>query len=78
MNMYDPSMTMDAMSSDFNSQRSQFIQGCAGFAAGATAAVILRIFSRWKNSTSLAADDLSISLSLIPLWALAGTGIGSQ
>ena len=73
--MYDPSMTMDSMSSDFASQRSQFVQGCTGFAAGATAAVALRLFARWKNSTQLAWDDLSITLSLLPLWALAGTGV---
>ena len=73
--MFDPSMNMDSMSSEFSSQRSQFIQGCTGFAAGATAAVALRLFARWKNSTKLAWDDLSITLSLIPLWALAGTGV---
>ena len=66
---------MDNMSSDYSSQRSQFIQGCTGFAAGATAAVALRLFARWKNSTKIAWDDLSIALSLIPLWALAGTGV---
>ncbi|MCJ1324757.1 hypothetical protein MMC10_001419 [Thelotrema lepadinum] len=75
MSMYDPSMLMDNMSSDYSSQRSQFIQGCTGFAAGATAAVALRLFARWKNSTKIAWDDLSIALSLIPLWALAGTGV---
>ena len=68
-------MNMDSMNSEFSSQRSQFIQGCTGFAAGATAAVALRLFARWKSSAKLAWDDLSITLSLIPLWALAGTGV---
>ena len=75
--MYDPTMTMtmNSSSADFSAQRSQFISGCTGFAAGATAAVVLRLIARWKNSTKLAADDLSISLSLVPLWTLVGTGI---
>ena len=76
MNMYDPSMNMDSNSADFQWQRTQFIEGCTGFAAGATVAVLLRLFARWKNMTKLAADDLSIALSLLPLWALAGTGVG--
>ncbi|KAI4141845.1 MAG: hypothetical protein LQ340_007525 [Diploschistes diacapsis] len=76
MDMFDPSMMMNSMRSNFSAQKSQFIQGCTGFAAGATVAVALRLFARWKNSTKLAADDLSITLSLLPLWALAGTGVG--
>ena len=75
MDMYNPSMTMDSESSTFGWQRTQFIQGCTGFATGATVAVVLRLFARWKNSTKLAADDLSIALSLLPLWALAATGV---
>ena len=77
VDIFDRSVPM--ASTEFDSQRNQFIQVCAGFAAGATVAVALRLFARWKNhSTSMAADDLSISLSLLPLWALAGTGIASK
>ena len=71
-------MTMDYGSETFAAERAQFIEAITGFAAGATVAVIIRLLIRWRNGTKLAADDLSISLSLLPLWALVATGVISM
>ncbi|MCJ1389852.1 hypothetical protein MMC18_002709 [Xylographa bjoerkii] len=46
-----------------------------GLAAASTLAVLLRLLARWRTISSLGADDLCISLSLIPLWGLVIDGV---
>ncbi|MCJ1316968.1 hypothetical protein MMC15_002289 [Xylographa vitiligo] len=46
-----------------------------GLAAASTLAVLLRLLARWKTVSALGADDLCISLSLIPLWGLVIDGV---
>ena len=45
-----------------------FINSSTVLAAVASAAVLLRLLARWRTNASYGADDLLISLSLIPLW----------
>ncbi|MCJ1281445.1 hypothetical protein MMC26_000764, partial [Xylographa opegraphella] len=46
-----------------------------GLATASTLAVLLRLWARWKTISALGADDLCISLSLIPLWGLVVDGV---
>ncbi|MCJ1289567.1 hypothetical protein MMC34_001100 [Xylographa carneopallida] len=46
-----------------------------GLATASTVAVLLRLLARWKTISALGADDLCISLSLIPLWGLVIDGV---
>lgn len=77
-NMFDPTMMMNADDPMFADQITEFIKGCAGFATGATVAVMLRLFARWNHSKKMSSDDIAITLSLLPLWALSGIGIESE
>ena len=46
-----------------------------GLAAVSTVAVLLRLLARWRTTSFWGADDLCISLSLIPLWGLVIDGV---
>lgn len=55
-----------------------FIYASTALGAAATIAVILRMLARWRIKRPLGTDDIWISLSLIPLWSLVGSGIVSM
>ena len=74
----DQSVTMGYMSASFIVERAKFAQSCWLLAGGATLAVVLRLVSRLTNKSHYAADDLCISLSLLPLWSLAVSGVLSM
>ena len=55
-----------------------FIYASTALGVVATIAVILRMLARWRIKGPLGIDDIWISLSLIPLWSLIGSGIVSM
>ena len=59
-------------------QQQTYINVSSILAAMATAAVVLRLLARGKARAYFGADDLLVSISLIPLWSLVITGAVSE
>ena len=75
----DPSAKMDpdTLGKIYKGAQGQaqfFINASTVLAAVASAAVMLRLLARWRTKSSYGADDLWISLSLIPLWCSVVAG----
>ena len=74
---HPPKMDSNMLGAIYRGAQAQaqfFINASTVLAAVASAAVLLRLLARWRTKSSYGADDLWISLSLIPLWCSVVAG----